>query len=231
MRVSTHPVYILDLDGTILRTNSFPYWVLFLARAPFPGMGWRRRAKISGAVVAMLVGRKLGLIDHERFKWHLQQLWQGATGGNDMVAQRFAERLIAHVRPEMGPVLTMVATGRIDAVMATAAPADYAQRLGRVLGFKHVIATRGTRPRGEPSNVGEQKRKAVLEFLARHGWHHRPRVVFTDHRDDLPLIGICRRVYWFGSEEDGRDIARAAYCESIRFGLRPLRSPSSFAAT
>ena len=231
MRVDTHPVYILDLDGTILRTNSFPYWVLFLARAPFPSMDWKQRLKTSGTVVAMLAGRKLHIIDHEHFKWRLQQLWRRVTGGNDMVAQRFAERLIAHVRPEMGPVLKMVATGRIDAVMATAAPADYAQRLGRTLGFRHIIATPGTRSFGEPSNMGEQKRKAVMEFLLRNGWHHRPRVVFTDHRDDLPLIGICRRVYWFGSEQDGREIARAAYCESIRFGLRPVRSPSSFAAT
>ena len=134
MQVSTHCWPVLDLDGTILRTNSFPYWVLFLARAPFPGIGLRRRAKISGAVVAMLAGRKLGLIDHERFKWHLQQLWQRTTGGNDMVAQRFAERLIAHVRPEMGPVLTMVATGRIDAVMATAALADMRSAWGACLG-------------------------------------------------------------------------------------------------
>jgi hypothetical protein len=231
MRVDTHPVYILDLDGTILRTNSFPYWVLFLARAPFPGIGWLRRAEISCTVIAMLAGRKLRLIDHEYFKWRLQQLWQRVTGGSSFVARRFAERLIAHVRPEMGPVLTMVATGRIDAVMATAAPADYALPLGHALGFKHIIATPGARSLGEPSNVGIQKRNAVLAFLGLHGWLERPRVVFTDHPDDLPLIGICRRVYWFGSEQDGREIARAAYCESIRFGLRPVRSPSSFAAT
>jgi phosphoserine phosphatase len=231
MRVDTHPVYILDLDGTILKINSFPYWVMFLARAPFPRLDWRRRARISGTVLLLLAGRKLRLLNHEHFKWRLQQLWQHVTGGNDMVAQRFAERIIAHVRPEMGPVLTMVAAGRIDAIMATAAPADYAQRLGKALGFKHIIATSGTRSRDEPSNVGEQKRKAVLDFLQLQGWQSRPRVVFTDHRDDLPLIGVCRRVYWFGSEQDGRNIARAAYCESIRFGLRPSKSSSTFAAT
>ena len=32
------------------------------------------------------------------------------------------------------------------------------------------------------------------------GWQDEPRILFTDHEDDLPLIRVCQTVYWFGSE-------------------------------
>jgi hypothetical protein len=75
-------VYIMDLDGTMLSTNSFPHWVMYLARAPFPHIGRRRRLFISIAALGMLAQRKLGLTGHERFKWSLQKLWQSATEGD-----------------------------------------------------------------------------------------------------------------------------------------------------
>jgi len=199
-------VYILDLDGTVLGINTFPRWVLYLARAPFPSMGRPRRATLSCRVAALLAGRKLGLIGHERFKWRLQQLW-GALPAVE--AHGFAERMARHVRPELTSVLAAIRAGRIDAVLATAAPADYADCLGAALGFTHVLATSGHRPIDEPGNIGERKRQAVEDFLVRQGWEDRPRIVFTDHEDDLPLIGICHRAYWFGSEEGLRIVARA----------------------
>jgi phosphoserine phosphatase len=202
MHADPHAVYILDLDGTVLSTNSFPHWVLYLMRAPFPRVGAARRLSISGRVAAMLMQRKLRLTGHERFKWRLQRLWQAATNGDDGVgAEAFVARMITFVRPELRPVLSAVAGGRIDAVMATAAPADYAQPLGAAVGFVHVLATPALRLLGEPSNVGQQKCQAVLRFLVSRGWQDRRRVLFTDHVDDLPLIGICDAVHWFGSEE------------------------------
>jgi phosphoserine phosphatase len=127
--------------------------------------------------------------------------------------------MIDYVRPELSPVLSAVAAGRVDAVLATAAPADYAHRLGLTVGFAHVLATSSTRTAGEPSNVGDRKCQAVLRFLASHGWLHRRRVLFTDHDDDLPLIGICDQVHWFGSDASGEAIARVVPGTSIRSGF------------
>ena len=130
------PVYILDLDGTILSTNSFPHWVLYLMRAPFPRVGPVRRLSISSSAAAMLMQRKLRLTGHERFKWRLQKLWRRATEGDGGAgAQAFVDRMIGYVRPELSPVLSAVACGRIDAILATAAPADYAHPLGCAVGF------------------------------------------------------------------------------------------------
>lgn len=220
MHADTSPVYILDLDGTILSTNSFPHWVLYLMSAPFPRVGRVRRLTISGSAVAMLMQRKLKLTGHERFKWRLQKLWRTATEGDGGAgAQAFVDRMIGYIRPELSPVLAAVACGRIDAVLATAAPADYAHPLGSAVGFSHVLATASARAAGEPSNVGDRKCEAVLRFLASRGWQHRRRVLFTDHEDDLPLIGVCDDVHWFGSDRGRQVVAYALPDISIRSGF------------
>ncbi len=222
-------VYIMDLDGTMLSTNSFPHWVMYLARAPFPHIGRRRRLFISLSALGMLAQRKLRLTGHERFKWGLQRLWQSATDGDmGAGAQAFTDRMTAYIRPELSPVLRAVAGGRIDALLATAAPADYARTLGRAVGFAHVLATADTRLRGEPSNVGTQKCQAVLQFLASRGWQNRRRILFTDHEDDLPLISVCDHVHWFGSPEACAAVGRARPGIPIQLGFVRDAGPSVF---
>jgi phosphoserine phosphatase len=220
MHADPQAVYILDLDGTILSTNSFPHWVLYLMRAPFPRTGMARRLSISGAAAAMLMQRKLKLTGHERFKWRLQKLWQTATDGDGGAGARaFVDQMVDYVRPDLSPVLSAVAGGKIDAVLATAAPADYARLLGSAVGFAHVLATPSMRAADEASNVGNQKCQAVLRFLASRGWQHRRRVLFTDHQDDLPLIGVCDEVHWFGSDKEREMISYMLPEVSIRSGF------------
>ncbi len=220
MRADPDAVHILDLDGTILSANSFPHWVLYFSRAPFPHFGKVRRLGVSCAVLALLASRKLGLTRHEHFKWRLQRLWQAVSEGDGgAAAARFVERLTRFVRPELAPVLAAIAAGEVDAVLATAAPADYAHALGVALGFRHTLATLSGRAKGAPSNVGEQKRQAVLDFLARRGWQDRRRILFTDHEDDLPLVAVCDQVYWFGSEDSARAAAAAVKGVPIELGL------------
>ena len=197
------PVLIFDLDGTILAVNSFPHWAAYVARGRFPHLGLGRRACIAAAAVTLLGLRKLGLCDHETLKRRLQHLWQTATLDDGGACElNFIGGLSRHVRPELKPVLAAVACGRVDAVLATAAAADYADALGRSLGFADVLATPRSRRPGEPSNRGERKRDSVMTLLRARGWQDRPLAIFTDHADDLPLIRLCRTLYWFGTLRD-----------------------------
>ena len=124
------PVLVFDLDETILAVNSFPLWVRFLAAAPVPGLGWRRRAALSLRVQSLAIRRKLGLIDHDALLWHLQQAWLGATGTDgETMAREFQASLLQQVRPCLQPLLAIVAAGQMDAVLATAATSDYAAGL------------------------------------------------------------------------------------------------------
>jgi phosphoserine phosphatase len=200
---------ILDLDGTILSVNSFRRWVFFLMRARFPHLGATERLRVACATLKALSERKLRLTEHEALKWRLQQLWQAATVGDGGLSERgFVDELMGFVRPELVPLLNAVASGEVEAVMATAAAGDYAYGLGRTLGFTHILATPPRRAVTDPSNIGERKRQAVLDFIARQGWEDRPRILFTDHEDDLPLIRVCETVYWFGSDSGRAAIQR-----------------------
>ncbi|MBP7338870.1 HAD family hydrolase [Niveispirillum sp.] len=196
-----HSVVILDLDGTVLDVNSFRHWVVHMVRARYPHLGPGRRLGLALRAGGALAARKAGFIDHERLKRSLQALWKQATEGDGgRSAQTLNRRLFHHVRPEFTRLLSAVAEGRVDAVLATAAVDEYARGLGRMLGVRHVLATGPDRAPHMPSNVGPHKRDAVLNFLDRQGWLDRPRVLFTDHEDDLPLIEVCGTVHWFGTE-------------------------------
>jgi phosphoserine phosphatase len=214
-------VLIVDLDGTVLAENSFPRWAICLTRAHFPHLHILRRWQISCAALAMIVARKSRLITHETLKRRLQSLWQTATVGDGGAAERgFAQELAGIVRPELTPVLEAVAARRVDAVLATAAPGDYAYCLGRLLGFSDIVATRPVGATAEPDNRGDRKREAVLNLISGRGWQDRPRVLFTDHLDDVPLMRICESVYWYGPDMNRSVIEETVPGVRIHSGFR-----------
>jgi phosphoserine phosphatase len=98
--------------------------------------------------------------------------------------------------------LAMVADGRVTAILATAALSDYAEELGRELGFRHILMTPAGHDPTQYVNSGTRKRDRVLDLLKQRGWVARPLILFTDHLDDLPLIRESSAVCWFGSRED-----------------------------
>jgi len=215
------PAIVFDLDGTILSINSFKLWVTQMIAGHFPGLSPWRRAVLSVSTMTALAKRKAGMSCHETLKWTLQRHWQKATRGDGGVGEReFVQLLCSYVRPDLIGLLSAVAAGKIDAVMATAAAADYADAFGRLLGFTHILATPRVREEGSPSMVGARKRDAVLAYLADLGWQNRPIIFFTDHVEDLLLILRSHTVYWFGTEEERRVLAGRITGISILPGRR-----------
>lgn len=207
---------IFDLDGTILSVNSFRVWTLFMMRGRFSHMNILGRLAVTGGAVAAVAARKARLISHDRLKHYMQRLWQRAVRGDAGASeQRLAEELMAFVRPELVGILAAVAAGKVEAVMATAAAGDYAYCLGRRLGFKHILATPPVCDVAREENIGERKAAGVLKLIKERGWGRYTRVLFTDHRDDLPLARICHAVYWFGPAAERFAVERAA--PGVRF--------------
>jgi phosphoserine phosphatase len=194
------PILIFDLDGTILRTNSFPLWVVYLTVGRIPELDLRQRVSLSMQTMRLLLSRKIGRLSHDELQRRLQMVWQAAiASGRLPMTNRYEAWLLRRVRPNLGALLSLLVKRQFDSVLATAAAADYAEPLARRLGFQHVLATRVNRSAGEPANARAVKRRSVGDFLRDAGWSDRSLILFTDHLDDLPLILDCDVVCWFGS--------------------------------
>jgi phosphoserine phosphatase len=204
MTSTADPVWLFDLDGTIIDVNSFPMWVKEMLVGHIPHLGFAARLSVSVRCAAAIAVRKILRQSHAGFKSRLQRLWADVAVAETGTPGPFVERLIAHVRPSLQALLNDVAEGRVDAVLTTAAAAEYALPLARRLGFRHVLATPSGGGQDSLDNVGETKRDRTLAYLAAQGWSNRPRVLFTDHRDDLPLIRECETLVWFGADDECR---------------------------
>lgn len=210
------PVLILDLDGTILKKNSFPVWAFGMLAMRGGGRDLRGRLRVSLAVQRLMWRRKIHGLGHDRLMLELQSLWQTAIAGPDNhLADDLQRRLLRLVRPNIAPVLSLIADDAMDGILATAAAADYAVPLGRALGFSHILATPAQRSPDEPYNVGQRKRDRVIALLQDQDWIDRPRIFFNDDMADLPLMQASQAVCWYGSDRGLRQ-ARAA-APSVRF--------------
>lgn len=224
------PLLIFDLDGTILRRNSFPVWAATMLGLRGHHLALRRRLSLSLAVQRLLLARKLRRLDHDSLMRQLQALWRAAAAEpGTTIAEHLQARLLRLVRPNLTPILRLVAEDVMDGVLATAAAGDYAIPLGRALGFSTVIATAQERRPDEPHNSGAHKRDRVLAKLRERGWSDRPRIFFNDDLADLPLMRESQAVCWFGSNHSLRQAKAAA--PGVRFlSCRSMR-PNEMSAT
>ncbi len=222
----TEPVLIFDLDGTILRRNSFPIWAATMLGLRGHGLSLRHRVGLSLAVQRLVLARKLRRLDHDTLMHRLQTLWSATVARPGVtIAEHLQTRLMGLVRPNMAPILRLVAEDMMDGVLATAAAGEYAIPLGRRLGFSTIIATGSD----EPHNAGAHKRDRALALLRERGWSDRPRIFFNDHMDDLPLMLESQAVCWFGND---RELKRAkAAVPGVRFVPCRAMRPNEMSAT
>ena len=226
------PVLIFDLDGTLLSVNSYPSWVRYLIVGHFPENKTSDRIKIGLQTIYLMLQRKLMNKDHAFVKAKLQGLWSKAAAKDpDSLAQDWLiGDLYSVVRPNLFPIMSRVMKQELDAILATAAAGEYAIPLGKKLGFKFILATPpfGTPGAGE-ENSGAVKRDRVLALLKENGWEDRPRIFFTDHADDMPLIEVCGKIFWFGPAANIQTMKTAHPDKKILNGL-DLDGKEAFAA-
>ena len=155
---------IVDLDGTLVRCNSFSRYVM--------RMVWHH--PLIGVYVLV---RKLRLISHARAKELIMSVHV-----DDAEVTAFVDELVGYVRREL---LTDEATDEV-VVLASAAPARYVGELAHRLGIPYYVATQP----GCAENKGDVKLRNVMRLLEEHDLCIRS--VITDHMDDLPLLEANR---------------------------------------
>src|SRR4051794_18477511 len=93
------PVLVCDLDGTILRVNSFPFWLLHLIGGRLPGITPGARVRLSLRAQLLLLRRKIGGMDHQVLMGAVQEAWHQAVRGDYAPADHFSARLLRWTRP------------------------------------------------------------------------------------------------------------------------------------
>lgn len=179
------PAVVIDLDGTLVATNTFRNYILFASKLSL------RQGRIDIAIgcTAPVVCRKLRLITHSCMKRLILRLTHRLM--TDRHLETFASMVFSKVNTSVLEVCHEYHRKGYTLILATAAPSAYAVKIARLAGIAHCIATPPAETPGWMENKGIVKRDHVLQYLGDNDLSLS--VVITDHRDDLPLLKANNR--------------------------------------
>lgn len=174
---------VIDLDGTLVRTNTFSDYILYSCCEALCAM----RLDIVFSLLYYICVRKLRFISHAVMKYHILRCTSLFMQRYDRIA-RFVEKEIRCANDEVVTHLIEYKSQGYLSVLATAAPALYACALAERYGFEACVATPAAEiPLSQwQENKQEEKLRRVSELLEKH--NAILDVVITDHDDDLPLL-------------------------------------------
>lgn len=171
----------MDLDGTVVRVNTFKLWVPVACVHLLATFHLVRL----GAMLKSAIERVSGRINSDIMRDLMMQAYDGVPF-QESVCTIFARLVVRRwSRWRELTILLKRSSGEFRCVLATAAPGFYARPIAIALGFEDVVASE---PRKEP-NVGEIKAQRVVSLIGNN-----PDVFFTDHYDDFPLARLAHRV-------------------------------------
>lgn len=181
---------IFDLDGTVLRGNSWHeyfWWTLQAHPTAAPGL------------LARLALRRGRLISsHTLARATLRPLRDQDSAAVAEVGQRvFAERVRALIRPAARREIARAVADGCEPVLATASMDFLAAPVAAELGIREVIATRIEFSAGKcqgrwllPEPRGLAKAEAVRAHFAGRPVEWAQSRAFSDETVDLPLLGL-----------------------------------------
>lgn len=185
---------IFDLDGTVLRGNSW--------RAYFWWMVRRRPGRAAGLLCA-LARRAVGLLDARGLREEALAPLRGldASAVRAVGAELVAQRLSAQIRPRARQELARCVAEGHEPVLATGAFDFIAEVLAAELGIRRVVCTRLAygenglcegRIQGAETR-GRAKAEAVRAMFEGRSVDWAGSCAFSDDMEDAPLFALAGR--------------------------------------
>lgn len=172
---------VVDLDGTLLRVNTFREYLLFAMKRLLCQMRLFETSRLIWAVTA----RKMRLMTHSEMK--RRALSSSARYLDRRDVEALVDKLLMTINQDVARLVEQYRAEGCMLLLATAAPALYAGRIADLLDFDCCVATPDVISGKEwHENVGEAKLAAVEECLREKNVSLA--VVITDHYDDFPLV-------------------------------------------
>ena len=178
---------IIDLDGTLLRTNTFSDYILYSCCQSLRSF----RLDLVFLLLLFSLLRKLRIISHARMKYLILRHTTTFMQQHDLL-HSFVTRELSHENPTVISLLHHYATQSYLTILATAAPSLYAELIASHYHFDHCLATPpATIPYASwRENKQQEKLLSVQKTLT--SANAEISVVITEHSDDQPLLDANR---------------------------------------
>lgn len=174
-------VVVFDLDGTLVRCNTFHKFIIFLLFDKRSNLKLTYRAMI----IYYSVLRLLKLISHKSLKLNVMRF---SGDADDLNIQYFID---CFIQSETSAVcLDEIRNWKkkdVLLVLATAAPLQYSEHIAKKFGFDKVMASNISTSNELFECFRQQKAECVAEYA-----DGRPILaVYSDHDDDIPLFDLA----------------------------------------
>lgn len=172
---------VVDLDGTLLSTNSFKHYILFVCFKAFMLLQYN----ICFSIVINVIKRKIRLVSHQEMKRNILIISSQLYSSIDISS--FINKLIRKTNTSVLRLINNYRKKGYYICLSTAAPNIYAETIAKYYQFNGCCATITPIFNHDwNENIGDYKLKTTLDLFNAHNIELS--VVITDHQDDLPLL-------------------------------------------
>lgn len=177
---------VVDLDGTLLQTNTFKDYIVFVIKEGVHHF----KLHIAIFLFFWVLCRKLRLITHETMKYQVLRASQSFMTESRL--RSFVSQIETKQNMKVVKLCQQFHREGYYMLLSTAAPENYVQVLYSDFSFDYYCAS--LLPQNETQwreNVRDQKKNNTLKIL--HEENVSLEIMITDHHDDLPLLKVSKR--------------------------------------
>lgn len=192
---NTVKIACVDFDGTLIRGNSFPKWILF---SLIHSLREGRLVFFLQLFSLLLLRKGVPLLSHVEFKKRVNNLNYSKNWADDFCKKLYKEDISL-------AVFTQLKKLDVDkVVVTTAAPCCYAKSLAKQFAFEDVrfdILCSHLQEQDFYDNYREKKKAFTLNHIGDNEF-----ILFTDHRDDITIARCAKEVFLCNPSPHNRDV-------------------------
>lgn len=192
-------VFLVDFDGTFYKKNSFKEWVKFLLLLPSDDGKKLEILYLKLNIVSFSICRAFRLISHQKWKKSTVFSWSKISSEifKKNSVSSFNKYLQKDLNLDLFNFLCVSKEKGIKIFLTTAALDDYIEEFIKTIDlFDGYIATQKWKKLWV-ENQKYIKAKETKNLLDTAGYKNSDVTLFTDHKDDEPLIDFAQNVYLF----------------------------------
>lgn len=176
---------VVDLDGTLLSTNTFTQFIIQSTIVMIHTHKWGK----VWLLIQVIIKRKLKQVTHEQMKFKILQITNDLFSEQEIL--QFAQKLSKERNNNVIKVITDYKKQGYITCLSTAAPFIYAKKIQEIFNIDLICATPS--PINNLSwkeNVKEEKCNNTIKLLNSNNIGLN--IFITDHYDDIPLLEISK---------------------------------------